>query len=379
MNRMNESLVRFAVLGLVLSFCAMSPVFGQSAEELALIEKQLAEQKEVAAKLEKKEQATEDEIESLREKLITATSSLQDKQNEQEELETRLSDLEKEVTLREAVLKQARERLATLAGAFLQLNREPPALFLMREKSTSDHIHRTVLLRSLLPRLEEETAKLAGEIENYETLRRQTESQKRLVSAAQQNLQWQKHNLDQMVRSRQGLLKKTSAEKETMARQLESLASEAKDLRQLMERVSQPSWNKTAAKPLPAVRPAALRAGLKMPANGKLLRAFGSKDDFGVVSQGVTILAAAGSPVVAPQSGKVVFAGPFRGYGQIVILQHPGGYHSFLAGFARIDADIGQNVGAGEPLGVLSPQGKPEIYFEWRKGNDPVDPMGGKK
>jgi septal ring factor EnvC (AmiA/AmiB activator) len=77
--------------------------------------------------------------------------------------------------------------------------------------------------------------------------------------------------------------------------------------------------------------------------------------------------------------GKVVFAGPFRGYGQILILQHAGGYHSFLAGFGRIDAEMGQDVAKGEPLGVLPAKNgtKPELYFEWRRNNEAVDPTAG--
>jgi len=59
-----------------------------------------------------------------------------------------------------------------------------------------------------------------------------------------------------------------------------------------------------------------------------------------------------------------------------LILQHDGGYHSFLAGFGRIDADMGQDVEAGEPLGVLpvKEDTRPELYFEWRHNTEPVDP-----
>ena len=83
--------------------------------------------------------------------------------------------------------------------------------------------------------------------------------------------------------------------------------------------------------------------------------------------------------MVAPRAGRVVFVGPFRGYGQIMILQHANGYHSFLAGFGRIDAEMGQDVAAGEPLGVLPVKtgGRPELYFEWRHGEEPVDPING--
>ncbi len=111
---------------------------------------------------------------------------------------------------------------------------------------------------------------------------------------------------------------------------------------------------------------------------GSIIRTFGSKDSDGITSHGLTFKTPLGAPVAAPASGRVVFAGPFRGYGQILILQHKGGYHSFLAGFGRIDAEMGQDVEAGEPLGVMPVKEsaeKPELYFEWRRNGEPVDPL----
>jgi len=364
----------FIALVAVLYLISQPIAHAQSADDLARVEQKLSEHKATAAKLEAKEQATGKELETLQEKLVTATDSLQDKEAEQRKLESRLTTFEKEVALREAVLSRSRGRLGSLISALLQLIRRPPALFLMLEQSEDDYVHRSILLRSMLPHLKEETSKLVKEIEGYVELRRQTAAQKRVVTAAQQNLEWQRHGLDQMIKSRQGFLQKTVAEKEAMAQQLDQLTNEAKDLRQLMEKVSNPSWGEAVGKGKPTEN-LKMKTGLRMPIIGEIIRPYGGKDDFGVASEGVTLEGAPGSLVVAPQSGKVVFVGPFRGYGQIVILQHPKGYHSFLAGFGQIDADMGQMVEAGEPLGRMAGKGKTELYFEWRKGNTPVDPI----
>lgn len=347
----------------------------EPAEELVRLEKELAAQKALAQGLEKKEKATEQELDALRDKLIEASNELQKKANEQEELESKLASLEKESVVRAGVLGESRRRLAVLTRLLLQFSREPSEMFVMREQSPQDHIHRTIMLRSMLPRLKEETVSLARDLDQYEVLQGKTEAQKRLVVAAQQNLSWQKNKLDQLINVRQGTLEKTAQEKETLARQLDTLTAEAKDLRQLMEKVTQSSWSKTVGKASPA-RSLRMKTGVKMPVVGKLVRKFGDKDEFGVVSEGLTLAAAAGSPVVAPQAGRVMFAGAFRGYGKAVVLQHEGGYHSFLSGFSRIDAEVGQTVDGGEPLGVLPPkgEGKSEIYFEWRRGSDPVNP-----
>ncbi|MDD2326193.1 MAG: peptidoglycan DD-metalloendopeptidase family protein [Alphaproteobacteria bacterium] len=374
------SILRCLLLMMLGGMVAAPAALAQTAQELAHVEKELASQKEAAKGVEAKEKATSSELEGLRKKLITATAELQAKQEAQDETETRLTALEKEMTHRAGILQTAQARLASLTSALVQLSREPPELFVLHEDSPDDHIHRGILLHSLLPRLREQTTTIAKELENYQQLSGEAMAQKKLLIATRQNLEWQKSNLDKMVAVRQGLLQKTTAEKEVMQKQLDALAGEAADLRQLMDRVSNPAWAKSVGIKGEGAADPVLKAGLRKPVSGKIIKDYGDNDDFGVTSEGVTILAAFGSPVVAPRGGLVVFAGPFRGYGKVVILQHTGGYHAFLSGFSRLDVEIGQKVESGEPLGVLPQKGdgKPEIYFEWRKGTTPIDPTVGK-
>ncbi len=348
----------------------------QTPADLARIEKAMEEQKVVAQGLEKKEAATAQELEALRDKLIEAGQDLQAKSNEQEELENRLTALEKETERRTRTLHESRQRLALLTRLLLQFSRQPSEVVVMQEATPDEPIHRTILLRSMLPRLKDETSQLAQEVDQYTQLQNKTEGQRNLVKAAGQNLSWQKNKLDQLIQTRQGYLKKTAEEKEVLARQLESLTNEAQDLRQLMEKVSDSSWKKAVGKG-GALRSSRAKTRLKMPVSGKIMRGYGDKDDFGVISEGLTFAASAGSPVIAPQAGRVMFAGAFRGYGKVIILQHEEGYHSFLSGFARLDVDVGQSIDSGEPLGVLPTkgQGKAELYFEWRHDSKPVSPI----
>ncbi|MEQ1653701.1 MAG: peptidoglycan DD-metalloendopeptidase family protein, partial [Hyphomicrobium sp.] len=115
-----------------------------------------------------------------------------------------------------------------------------------------------------------------------------------------------------------------------------------------------------------------------LPVSGRVKQEYGALDGYGVKSRGATLTALPGSRIIAPWSGKVVFAGPFKGYGAILILQHAGDYHSLLAGFGRIDVSVGQTVTAGEPVGVMAAakQGNwAELYFELRRDGDTVDPL----
>ncbi len=119
-------------------------------------------------------------------------------------------------------------------------------------------------------------------------------------------------------------------------------------------------------------------AALVMPARGKLVVGYGEREaGADETSKGVTIEARASSQVVAPYDGKIVYAGHFRGYGQILIIEHGGRYHSLLAGLDQIDGVVGQWVLAGEPVGVMSgtPGGKPRLYMELRRTGQPINPL----
>jgi septal ring factor EnvC (AmiA/AmiB activator) len=123
-----------------------------------------------------------------------------------------------------------------------------------------------------------------------------------------------------------------------------------------------------------------------MPATGWFKRRFGGDDSNGGVMLGDMVATQSGAIVTAPSDGSVLYAGPFRSYGQLLILNAGDGYHVVLAGMSRISVALGQSVLAGEPVGVMgearmaSASGlpdaniEPELYIEFRKDGKPVDP-----
>ncbi|HRQ82935.1 MAG TPA: peptidoglycan DD-metalloendopeptidase family protein, partial [Azospirillaceae bacterium] len=123
-------------------------------------------------------------------------------------------------------------------------------------------------------------------------------------------------------------------------------------------------------------------SGLRRPASGRVTARFGQTDRSGAESRGLSIAGRAGAPVVSPASGSIMYAGPFRNFGLILIVEHGNGYHSLLAGLGRIDVSVGRHVVAGEPLGALPGPGEAdgdvrELYFELRSNGRPVDPERG--
>jgi septal ring factor EnvC (AmiA/AmiB activator) len=135
----------------------------------------------------------------------------------------------------------------------------------------------------------------------------------------------------------------------------------------------------------PAVAFASAKGTLPLPIGGIRIREFGALDGLGGTEKGLSIASRASAQVTAPCDGWVVYAGPFRSYGQLLILNAGGGYHVLLAGMERISVDLGQFVLTGEPVAVMGggPQSaaaiatgssQPVLYIEFRKDGTPVDP-----
>jgi len=135
----------------------------------------------------------------------------------------------------------------------------------------------------------------------------------------------------------------------------------------------------------PAMSFAAAKKMLPLPVNGVRIREYGASDGLGGTEKGLSIATRLGSQVTAPCDGWVVYAGPFRNYGQLLILNAGDGYHVLLAGMDRISVDLGQFVVTGEPVAVMGSRaqatasiaagsGQPVLYVEFRKDGTPVDP-----
>jgi septal ring factor EnvC (AmiA/AmiB activator) len=120
-----------------------------------------------------------------------------------------------------------------------------------------------------------------------------------------------------------------------------------------------------------------LVSSLPYPAHGDIVAKFNQRMDDGQPSLGLSIATRGRAQVVATRDGQVVFAGEFRGYGQLLIIEHDGGYHTLLSGFSRIDSAVGQGVVAGEPVGTMGTgvDSPTILYVEIRHNRQPIDPI----
>lgn len=119
---------------------------------------------------------------------------------------------------------------------------------------------------------------------------------------------------------------------------------------------------------------AKLRGRLRLPATGKRVGSYGESTGFGPRAQGITLRTRRQAQVIAPYDGNVVFAGPFRDYGLILIISHGGGYHTLLAGLSRLQAVVGQHLLTGEPVGVMGGAENRSLYIELRRKGTAINP-----
>ncbi|MBS3927355.1 MAG: peptidoglycan DD-metalloendopeptidase family protein, partial [Sphingomonadales bacterium] len=111
-----------------------------------------------------------------------------------------------------------------------------------------------------------------------------------------------------------------------------------------------------------------------LPAAGRLVAGFGETRPGQPQSRGLSILLSGGAQVVAPAAGRVAFAGPYKGYGLIAIIEHGGGWTSLVTGLSELDCRVGDNLVAGASLGRMGP-GRPVLGFELRRAGQPVNPL----
>nr|WP_156839868.1 peptidoglycan DD-metalloendopeptidase family protein [Novosphingobium aquimarinum] len=345
--------------------------------------------------------------EKLEREARAATERVARTEREAAALAARIQETEAAVGAREAEAKligEARDRLrATLAerqrplvrltAALQRLSRRPPALALLRPGSVEDTMHLRALLETMLPEVETRTAALREEIEKGRALERRALAAVETMRRSEAELADRRKQLA-ALESQQRLASRSASG--TAAREAEralALAEKAGDLGGLVEQVGRQGKlrERLARLPGPIMRPARPEvsqvvdvesfapvaqgiAGYVLPVGGRVITGFGETRENQRRTRGLELETRPNAQVVAPAAGRVAFAGPYRGYGRIVIIAHDGGWTTLVTGLARINVDVGDELLSGSPLGIAGPV-SPVIGVELRKDGEPVNPL----
>jgi septal ring factor EnvC (AmiA/AmiB activator) len=355
-------------------------------------------------------------------------------------IESRRGGLEAQEKAVRASLAQRHDQIAKLLAAMQRMGRNPPPVVVTRREDALAMVRSAMLLAKAFPELKGEAEELTGKLSDLvrvmneiriegERLRmekeRHQEAQARLASlmeSKRRSLSERQRELDEVRRVAASISKSVTDLSELITRLDRTVAAKTGlgDYEQEVKKQAEaapavakadpdstsgaPAETKLAAvlprPPGPAIalepqgpltgnpgrmKPAIpfhqAKARLPIPAQGRRVIAYGDKTQYGSTSKGIVIETRHGAQITAPCDGWVVYAGEFRSYGQLLIINAGDGYHVLLAGLSHIDVQVGQFVVAAEPVGTMAAelQGKtqdsaPVLYVEFRKEGRPIDP-----
>ncbi|WP_246697106.1 murein hydrolase activator EnvC, partial [Rhizobium sp. WYCCWR 11146] len=361
----------------------------------------------------------EKSTESIRQALIDSAARRKTLEKQILESEKKLADLGvKEDGIRRS-LHERRGLLAEVLAALQRMGRNPPPALLVTPDDALASVRSAILLGAVVPGIRKETDKLAADLASLAALQTASAAEKTSLTATMTNGIEEERRMDLLLAENDKLSRSNAAELEAERKRSGELAGKATSLEGLVDsmeseiasvrdaaaaarqaeenRKLMTDEQRAQAKALadsgvpdknriaPAYPFGELKAKLEVPVTGDILRQFGDADGTGHEAMGMTVATNPETVVTAPADGLVVFAGAFRSYGQMIILDAGDGYHLVLSGMDTINTRQGKFVFSGEPLAVMGAKrvasatalaletNRPTLYIEFRKDGKPVD------
>lgn len=393
------------LLAVLMTCTVFSLVIGQASAQtssLKEVERDLSAAKKKTDRLKRESEALSRSLRTVRREMVRAASAVRTREAEMIRTEARLSEIIGLERDKLKGLKLDEGGLARVLAALVRMTRNPPGALLLQDIRPSDAVRGAILLRAAVPAIEERTGRLHRDLTELAHARVEANNRRIELARLSDQLGADRARLETLFKKKLSLKSETDTEQKTAEARARQLARKAESLRDLLIglerggakkktvrlRLPPPKMvspkaapSKTMPKASPSTPPAArsiseARGLLPFPVIGRIMGSYGDKLESGLRRKGIVIVAQPQAQIIAPFDGRVVFAGPFRGYGRLLIIDHGEGYHSLLAGMARIDTRVGQDVLAGEPVGIMGqPPGRdPGLYVEFRRDSQPINP-----
>ncbi len=346
--------------------------------------------------------------------LVATAEAASEMERQIDEKERRLEGLLQGQASLEGSLARQRDVIAEVLAALQRMGRKPPPALLVSPGDMLRSIRTAMLLGAVVPDLQSDVEGLAADLADLVALRRSIVADRAALAADAARLDTERTRLAALVAARQSAIELAEKALGTEQRRISDLGKRAADLGELIARmeteIDSASRAAAAAREADAARksietdlhrsapfadPARLAPAvafgdakglLPLPVSGTLLRGFGHKDGFGGTEKGLLIATRAGAYVASPCDGWVSYAGPYRSYGQLLIVNAGQGYYIILAGMDRINVNVGQFILAGEPVALMGDRptrtaaalavgaAQPTLYVEFRKDGTAIDP-----
>src|SRR3954449_6201231 len=393
-----------------LTTTASPDVIKQREQELEATRAQQKSAAELQEKLKAEIAAMGQDRSKLNQHLIDIAARVRGVETRIGDAETRLRPLDAREQQIRGSLESRRAEIVEVLAALQRAGRRAPPALLVRPEDALQSLRTAMLLGAVVPEMRAQAERLVSDLSELIGVRKTIATERDQLGLDRDKLRGDQGQLASLVDERQR--KQSAIEKDMEAEGARALAlsRQADGLQSLIARMEQDL--KSAAKAAqtaslqgtpaalngkpnlkalkdpgrlsPAIAFGSAKGLFALPVNGVKIREFGGADGVGGVEKGISLASRAGAQVTTPCDGWVVYAGPFRSYGQLLILNAGGGYHVLIAGMERISVNIGQFVLTGEPVATMgstsqvasiiaTTASQPVLYVEFRKDGTPID------
>ena len=346
--------------------------------------------------------------------LIDTTAKVQDAERGAAAATDKLTSLS--VTAAQLTDSLARRRavIGDVLAALQRMGANPPPAILVKPGDMAEAVRAATVMGSLIPELKSEVEAARHDLDALARTRESIGRERDELTERGKALALDKTRLAALIDARQQSLASAQDALGSQHERADELAKRATSLKDLIARLDSEKAARIAAAAAahaakvavatdieeraraargadpgrlkPEIAFADAKGQAPLPAAGTILKAFGDPDELGGTERGVLLGTPAGATVSAPADGAVLFAGSYRSYGQLLIIDAGGGYYVLLAGMDRINVQSGEFVLAGEPVGVMGEGSarmaaaaavggsRPVLYIELRKDGTAIDP-----
>lgn len=395
-------------------------------------QKNLEAKREALKSNRQREKEIQDEIAALsadqvkiNDQLLSTAALVQQSEAILTETEARLGEFEGQEKALRGSLTERYGKISKLLSILQRMGRNPPPVMITKREDALKMVRSAMLISAAFPEMRAQAVALAGKLNELVRVMEAAKAEREKAQAATDELNDKRLKLAGLIEAK----KKTQTDRQTELQATRTAAAEitknVKELNELISKLDQAVTKNTALgayneetkanagqeaevaalPPPPAanepssghelapasampgsasrLRPSipfqSARARLPLPASGRRVLSFGEKTQYGALSKGIVLETRAYAQVTSPCDGWILFAGEFRSYGRVLIINPGGGYHVLMAGLSQIDVTTGQFVVASEPVGTMSgspksAQSSSPLYIEFRKDSEPVDP-----
>lgn len=347
------------ILSALISGIFFVPCFAANTE-LAKIQNQIKETEQQHKKIEQQIQTSNKDVETTKKQLVKTASRVSDLEEQRGILTKNIMNLDKQRDKINTELAKSHDGIAETAAGVLFISANPN----FDAATMREYVLTSVILAAAADQFDEQIMDATAKLRELDKIRNARAIEKEKLDRSAKKYTNEKKELDKLLKTRSAQNEKLKSQQIAIQDKLKKLSAQAKNISELSAGVGSSEMSADTR---------FSKRKLNTPVRGKLVVRYGEKTALGLKSDGWRIHTRGDAIVMAPADGVVKFADSFRGFGKVIIMSHKNGYNTVMTNMGSIDALVGQEVLAGEPIGRMN-ENKPEMYLEVRRGKDSVDP-----